>query len=105
MPRKAVAARLDAHLRRELQALMKHYGLDQSEVVRRAIARGLRELRLQLGLDEFREGRVSLGRGAELAGVSVFEFMDELNRRRIPVAELTREDILEDVAAVKAWKS
>lgn len=105
MPRKAVAARLDPDVRRELQALMKHYDLDQSEVVRRALARGLRELRLQLGIDEFRDGRASLARGAELAGVSVFEFMDELVKHRVAVAEMTHEDILEDVAAVKAWKS
>lgn len=103
--RKAVATRVDPEVRREIQALMKHYKWEQSELLRRALARGLREMRVELGVRELGEGGASLARAAGLAGMSIFDFLDELQKRRIPVGEVSLEDALQDVAAVKAWTS
>ncbi len=42
------------------------------------------ELRLLVALELYREGRVSLGKTAELAGLSLREFLYELRSRRVP---------------------
>ena len=41
--------------------------------------------RLLLALELFREARVSLGRAAELAGLSIEDFMDFAARREVPL--------------------
>ena len=41
--------------------------------------------RLLLALELFREARVSLGRAAELAGLSIEGFMDFAARREVPL--------------------
>ncbi len=43
------------------------------------------ELRLLVALELYREGRVSLGKAAEIAGLSLREFLYELRTRRIPL--------------------
>ncbi|NWG72682.1 MAG: UPF0175 family protein [Parvularculaceae bacterium] len=48
-----------------------------------------------LALELFREGRVSLGRAAELAGLSVEEFMEFAAHRQVPL-HYTPEDLEEN---------
>jgi predicted HTH domain antitoxin len=48
-----------------------------------------------LALELFREGRASLGRAAELARVSVEEFMDFSSRRKVSL-HYAEEDLVED---------
>jgi predicted HTH domain antitoxin len=48
-----------------------------------------------LALELFREGRASLGRAAELAGVSVDEFMDFSGRRQVAI-HYVEDDLVED---------
>ena len=43
------------------------------------------EARLLIALELYREGRVSLGKAAEIARLSVREFMYELRVRRVPL--------------------
>ena len=54
------------------------------------------ELRLTLAVRLFEEGRLSLGKAAELAAMHKAEFMEELGRRKVSVfnwdaAEIERE--------------
>jgi len=48
-----------------------------------------------IALELFREGRVSLGRAAELAGMSVEDFMQLAGERRVPL-HYTEADWRED---------
>jgi predicted HTH domain antitoxin len=50
---------------------------------------------LLVALELFREERVSLGRAAELAGLSVEEFMEFSENRRVPL-HYTEDDLAED---------
>jgi predicted HTH domain antitoxin len=56
-----------------------------------------------LALELFREGRVSLGRAAELAGVSVEQFM-ELSAHREVSLHYTEGDLAEDRATADRLK-
>jgi len=70
-------------------------GLDDQPVSERA--------RRLLVLELFREGRVSLGRAAELAGQSVEEFMDFAAHREVPL-HYTAEDLDQDRATAARLK-
>ena len=48
-----------------------------------------------LALELFREGRASLGRAAELAGISLEEFMEFSAHRQVPL-HYTGSDLAED---------
>ncbi len=59
-----------------------------------------RELILLAAIELYREGKVSLGKAAQLAGLSVREFIYELRRRGIPI-NYTREEAEEDVKLIE----
>ena len=59
-----------------------------------------KELILLATIELYREGRVSLGKAAQLAGLSVREFLYELRRRGIPI-NYTREEAEEDVRLIE----
>jgi predicted HTH domain antitoxin len=60
------------------------------------------EIRLQLALGMFIDQRVTLGQGAEIAGLSQSEFLHELGRRRIPV-HYDEADLREDIETARRW--
>jgi predicted HTH domain antitoxin len=54
-----------------------------------------RELKLAAALKWYREGRISQGQGAEIAGLSRAEFLDALFRAKVPACQETVEDLME----------
>ncbi len=58
------------------------------------------ELRLLIALELYREGRVSLGKAAELAGLSIREFLYELRSRRVPL-NYDLEELEEDMKTAR----
>ncbi len=60
------------------------------------------EIRLYLALGLFADNRVSLGCGAEIAGLSPSHFLHELGKRQIPI-HYDVEDALQDIATAEQW--
>jgi len=58
------------------------------------------DIRLHLALGFFLDGRVTLGQGATVAGLSQTDFLHELGKRRIPV-HYDEASALADVAEVE----
>lgn len=79
-----VSVRLHEETLREVDRLASRLKTDRSEALRRFIERGLREARIDDALDELREGRISMGRAAEMAGVTIYEMLDLARDRGIP---------------------
>src|SRR5438093_6045874 len=64
-----------------------------------------RELRLAAAIEWYREGRISQGQGAALAGLSRHDFLDALFRARVPACQVTVEELEEEVdRAVQAHR-
>ena len=59
-----------------------------------------RELRLAAAIEWYREGRVSQGKGAEIAGVSRVAFLDALFEAKVPACQVTVEELREEVENV-----
>lgn len=55
------------------------------------------EMRIEAATQWYAQQRISQEKGAEIAGISRAEFIDELARRRIPVFQIGFEDLMEEV--------
>ncbi len=72
-----------------------------SELAELARPRGVEEeLRLLVALELYREGRVSLGKAAKLAGLSLREFLYELRSRRVSL-NYDLEELEKDMETVR----
>jgi predicted HTH domain antitoxin len=57
-----------------------------------------RDVRTAAAVEWYAEGLVSQGKGAELAGLSRVEFLDELAKRKVPVIQMTIEELKAELA-------
>lgn len=93
---KTVSIRLEADDYTFLSRLAEAAREDLSTAIRDLIARG----RVLLALDRYREGKASLSKAAEVAGVSVSEIMDLLAEHGIP-SDLHVEDYRESLRTLR----
>src|SRR5258708_1304492 len=56
-----------------------------------------REVRLAAAIEWYREGRVSQGKGAEIAGMNRWEFLQALSRAQVDVFQVTADELKEEV--------
>jgi len=59
------------------------------------------EMKKATAIDLFRRGLLSTGKAAELAGISLADFMDLLMAHDVPVVEYTIEDYEKDMKALE----
>lgn len=69
-----ISARVPDELESELESYLDEENLDRSTAVRKLLAEGLAEWRTEQALDALDGGTVTVSRGAEIAGLSVWEF-------------------------------
>ncbi len=73
----------DDELRR-IDRIARQQGVDRAVLLRRAIAGGVREILLSDAIGRYQRGECSAWRAASDAGVGLWEFLDELQRRGVP---------------------
>lgn len=56
-----------------------------------------RDVRVAAAVEWYAEGLVSQGRASELAGLSRAEFLDELAKRKVPVIQMTVEELMAEL--------
>ncbi len=77
---------------------------DKTTALRRIFDLGAKQYKLEKAVKQYSESKVSMGRAAELAGISIWEMMDELKQRNVS-NPLTKEDYLESRRILtKVWK-
>lgn len=57
----------------------------------------VKEMRIEAATQWYAQQRISQEKGAEIAGISRAEFIDELARRRISVDQVNFEELMEEV--------
>jgi predicted HTH domain antitoxin len=75
-------------LRRQIKALekvSKEEKIDRSAALRKVLDIGLKEYSKRKAADEYRAGMISVGRGAEEAGISIAEFYRVLSLEGVPI--------------------
>lgn len=81
---------------KQLEEIAKEEQSDRSTVARRLLDAGIREWKVDKAVERFQAGKVSLWRASLTAGLSLREFMDVLDERKVVTvgatpAELERE--------------
>lgn len=92
------SVRLPKEIVEEIEKLSKEEGIDKGTLIRKLIAESLKEYKVKKALELYREGKVSLWKAAEIAGITYREALEELKKRNI----LFRYD-LEDLEVDIAW--
>ncbi len=100
MPLRQVATRVEEDTLKDLEEMEREEKLDRATALRKLISMGLRQWKLQRAIRLYSDGRVSAWKAAEMANLTLYEFLDELRVRRIP-AQYTLEDLEEDLG----WRS
>ena len=80
----AVTTRLGDELLEEVEEVAREESVDRSSAIQRLLKIGLREYKMERVLILYRDGKVTLWRAAELAGVSLREMMEAIRTRDIP---------------------
>ncbi len=82
--RPQINIRLDRDLLAELDNLASEERVDRSEIARRALDEGLAARRSARALEDYRQGRISAWKAAEIARVSLYEMLDRIHEAGIP---------------------
>jgi len=70
-------------------------GDDQSTLLRKLVDKGISEAKMDIAIDRYVKERMSLERASELAGVSLWRFLDELRTRNVALKYSTADAELE----------
>jgi len=95
---RVIAARFPKSSVEELEEIAKEEQVDKSTVVARALQRYIKDWKLERALTLYREGKVTLWKAAKIADVSLWEMVDIVKQRKIPI-QYTFKDFKEDFEA------
>ncbi|MHB1868711.1 MAG: UPF0175 family protein [Nitrososphaerales archaeon] len=69
----------------QLEKISREEKSDRSSVLRKLLDLGLNEYNREKAVEQYRKGKISIGRAAEIAGVSISEFYKILEIEDVPV--------------------
>jgi predicted HTH domain antitoxin len=78
-----ISARVPDDLEAELEEYLDEENLDRSTAVRKLLSEGLDKWRREQALDKLASGSITFGKAAELAGMSVWDFIQLAKDRDI----------------------
>jgi len=99
MSLETITARIPREMLREIERLAKKMRVDRSELIRRLLDSALKQKRIEEALEAYREGRVTLWKAAETAGLSLREMMELAGLKKITVP-YSVEDLKRDMEYV-----
>ena len=97
---RVISARVSKEGMEIVEEIAREESVDRSTVLDRALEHYTREWRLQKALGLYAEGRVTLSRAAEVAGLSIWEMMDVIDERRVS-PQYDVEDLEDDLKALR----
>ncbi len=92
----SISARIPEEDEKILEEVAELLDEDKSTVIRKALREGLSELRIRRAIEQYQSGEVSTNQAAQMAGVSVAEWL-EIARDRNLTSQLSPDDIAADV--------
>ncbi len=92
-----ISARIPRDMEQEVEQLMREERLERSAAIRKLLHLGLDRYRHERALRLLAEGTVTLSRAAEIARLSLWEFVDVVRDRKIA---WVADDALEDLKAL-----
>lgn len=78
-----ISARLPEEEKTELDAVADLLSEDRSTTIRKALREGLQEMRLRVAVEQYQSGDVSVSEAAQIADVSIAEWLDAARERNL----------------------
>ena len=91
-----LTTRVDEKLAKLIDEVAREEGMDRSTVIRRFLARAVRDWLIERNLKEYEEGKVTLWQAADRCNISLWEMIEEARKREIRIP-YTLEDLMEDI--------
>lgn len=76
--------RLPPEVEGELEEIAREEGLEKTALTTSMLTKSIKRWKLERAIKLYQEGRVTMARAAEIAGVSLYEMMDIIHQRGIP---------------------
>jgi len=99
----SVQIRIDEKNLKNLNELAQMLSSSRSEVMRRIIDGGIRELRMKIAMEKYIDEEFSLCRAAEFSNVSIQQMARYLSQRGIPFFKQSIEESEKDVIEAQTW--
>lgn len=78
-----VSVRIDAHDLKDINEISKLEKKTKSDVLREVLDKGIKEKKLEIALEKFRNNGASIGKAAGIAEMPLSQFMDVLVEKKI----------------------
>ena len=88
-----------------LKELSETLHLSRSEVIRKAIEVGIKDIRMKIAMEKYLDEEFSLCRAAEYADVSIQQMAKYLAQKGIPFFKQSIEETMRDVKESEIWLS
>jgi len=96
----SISLRLNKKTVSELDEIAKLEDKDRSSLLREVIEVGIKAKKVEHSIELYQNGKASMWKAARLAGLSLWEFIEELSARKITV-QYSEHDLEEDLKALE----
>lgn len=94
-----ITVRVPQNLSEKIKKIQRESKLDRANLLRKIIEKGLKMVAIEIAIDKLVKGEVSMWKAAEISGLTLWEMLDEIKKRKIVL--YTEEDLGEDIEIVK----
>jgi len=95
---KLISTRAPEDVIKEVDRLAAQEKIGRTVLVRLILIKGLQQFKLEYALEEYRKGKATLWKSAQIAGISLWKFIDKVKEEKI--SKYSLEDAKEDVKQV-----
>ncbi len=94
-----ISTRIEKNVSEEINKLAKQKNVGKTIVLRNIIMKGLADEKLELSLNLYKKGKVTLWKAAEIAQINIWKFIEEIKKERIAI-KYSLEDAKEEIKQV-----
>jgi len=99
MATSTISARLDDEELALLDSLGELVGFDRSTVLKSILRKGMRDWRIEIAIQQYRAGEITLSRAAEIAGISQWDLIARMDSEGLDLHYGT-EELEEDLQSL-----
>lgn len=99
---KTIATRVPKEIDDFLKKIMREEKSDKSTATRKILELGIAEWRREKAIDMLRQGKVTLAKAAEMAGITIYEMIEVVREKRIDYIHITAEELEEDLGLLES---
>lgn len=96
-----ITTRVPEDVAKDVERIAKAEALDKSTTIKRLLIHAVQTWKIDYALKLYQDGKISIGKAAETAGITVWELLDTIVKRKIPL-QISKEDLEEDLKAAMA---